>query len=190
MAVWACGNDDRHIQDVLPETAGVDTVGIETDPDTAADGSHNPIAEGGLRAGDLSLGLRAVELASGWTVDVVEVGSPAEVAGIQERDLVRAIHGPRFDDISATTERKFRDELSSGAVEVTVERNGQPLTLVVQGAPSPDVLPLYFPDIPSAVQKAASARAGCYSRCVGEPGRCAIPAPFGLKCSCAYCVAF
>jgi hypothetical protein len=185
----ACGSDDSMSQGEPPAAAELEPAAVETEPEVSAAGNYSSLAGDRLTSGDLSLGLRAELRENDWTVDFVVPGSPAALAGIQVGDLMVSIDHLWVDGISEETEREFRDELSRGTVEVTIERGGQPLSFAIDTAPSPEVFPQYFPDAPGAVDKAITAGGACFTTCVGDFA-CVLPTSFGTSCFCIPCSVF
>lgn len=84
-------------------------------------------------------------LGHGAAIEAVVVGGPADRAGVRAGDRLVAIDGApvvavlsakaKYDAIAAV-QKQLRDVFAAGPVDLTLERAGQPLRVIVVGAPA------------------------------------------------------
>jgi S1-C subfamily serine protease len=138
--------------------------------------TEEPSAPAALTETDRSLGIGSV-LDGGWLVDVIVPGSPAELAGILPGDRLIAIGEFSTEDMSKETFRRYQALISSGVVDLAIEREGQSLTFRVETAPSQDVFPELFDS--SIVAMAFTCFEVCLDRCLEQ-------VPFGQTCGTCF----
>lgn len=77
------------------------------------------------------LGIQSQTLQDGQGVVTVESGSPAASAGLQAGDVITALDGQQVDDTHPFLNMLIFDHKPGDKVQLTVDRNGQQVTLTV-----------------------------------------------------------
>jgi len=93
------------------------------------------------------LGVQIVQGTDGPTIASVIAGSPAEKAGLQRGDVIKAIDGTSVSDVQAVR-NALKDKKAGDTVAVSITRNGnaQDVTVTLEAPPTP--LPQAYPMLP------------------------------------------
>ena len=112
-------------------------------------GSSSAAAAASQAASDQSvyLGVQIVQGTDGPTVASVIAGSPAEKAGLQRGDVIKAIDGTSVSNVQAVRDA-LKDKKAGDTVAVSITRNGnaQDVTVTLEAPPTP--LPQAYPMLP------------------------------------------
>jgi membrane-associated protease RseP (regulator of RpoE activity) len=112
-------------------------------------GSSNAAAAASQTSSDQSawLGAQIVQSSDGPTIASVIAGSPAEKAGLQRGDVIKAVDGTSVSDVQAVR-NALKDKKPGDTVTVSITRNGnaQGVTATLEAPPTP--LPQAYPMLP------------------------------------------
>jgi len=93
------------------------------------------------------LGIQIVQSTDGPTVASVIASSPAEKAGLQRGDVIKAIDGTSVSDVQAVRDA-IKGKKAGDTVTVSITRNGNAQDVTVTLEAQPEALPQAYPMLP------------------------------------------